>query len=119
MNQIRMVRPYRKHGLWVFDDEDHKLVAEAFVMGASEMIDRHIASRGIKMNQPFRLLFSHEPFPRADNAHLDEPAYGGGWYMHRGHEAWLCPALFCYFDELPQIIYFNAEVINEDANHEA
>jgi hypothetical protein len=112
MNQIRMIRPYRKHGLWVFDDEEHQLKAEAFVFGASEMIDRHLASRSIKRKRPFRLLFSHEPFPYCDSAQLTEPAYGGGWYRHGGYDAWLCPALFCYFDELPQTVYFNAEEIN-------
>lgn len=114
MSQIRMIRPYRKHGLWVFDDEDHKLKAEPFVMGASEMIDRHLASRGIKHRKAkrgFRLIYSHEPFPGADSAELVCGGWGGAFYRHHGHEAWLCPALFLYFEEPPQNLYFKAELI--------
>ena len=62
----------------------------------------------------FRLLFSANAAPGFDNAHLIEPLWEGAVYRHHGHEAWLCPALFYYFTEPPKVIYFRAELIEED-----
>ncbi len=39
---------------------------------------------------------------------------GGNWYQtdSPAMQGWLCPALFCYFDEAPGELYLKAEVMN-------
>ena len=111
---IQVIEPDRKRGRWVFDDERHGLKAEPFVSGASEMLDRHLASEGIKRRHAkrgFRLLFSDKPMPGFDAAYFLRDECGGGWYAHHWHEAWFCPAILHYFDGLPEAVYFKAELI--------
>jgi hypothetical protein len=110
-NAIFVISPYWSHGTWVFDDAERGLKAEPFVSGVPEMIDqlvKHIsdAQRG------FRLLFSPAPFPGYQMAfQLDRKEFGGNWYRcdDPPMEGWLCPALFKYFDEAPQVLYVRAE----------
>jgi hypothetical protein len=111
-NAIMVIRPYRYSGTWVFDDPAVGLVREPFVSGVPEMIDRlvrHIpAATG-----GFRLLFSASPFPGFQAAfERVRGEMGGTWYRNRDEpqvEGWLCPALFKYFPEAPELIYAKAE----------
>jgi hypothetical protein len=43
MNAINVIVPYKKYGMWVFDDPRVGLVEEPFVGGADTMIDRVVA----------------------------------------------------------------------------
>jgi hypothetical protein len=114
-NSILVIRPYKYYGTWVFDDENVGLVREAFVAGMPEIIERCLFDAGIdlvKAERGFSLIFSSNYFPgyqvelsRVSGDKLNEDS-GGNWYEGVGGlKGWLCPALFCYFDEAPEKIY--------------
>ena len=62
-----------------------------------------------RCDQPFRLLFSADPFPDALSAELQREELGGAYYRFEEREGWLCPALFRYFDAPPARLYVRAE----------
>lgn len=107
---MTVISPYKSMGFWVFDDEEHGLVKEAFVSGADNMIDIAVQLKNIPdPENGFRLLFSEGPFPEYD-FRLDwvRESHGGNWYRSEelgGIEGWLCPALFHYFEEAPKTIH--------------
>jgi hypothetical protein len=104
-NQIRVIRPYRWEGLWVFDDPAVGLDKEPLVAGVPEMIERATAQLGIaEPERGFVLLFSDEPFPGAQVCLEWARAESGGnvyRWAEEGREGWLCPALLRYFREPP------------------
>lgn len=107
MNEICVIRPYKYHGTWVFDDPATGLVREAFVAGADDMLD--IATAHIpKAQKGFTLIFSARPFP-GHTIRLEwmREEMDGNVYLWREHgqEGWLCPALLKYFDRAPENIY--------------
>ena len=113
MNVISLIRPYKHHGQWVFDDPRVDLDKEPFVAGADTLIDLAIAHLKIpNADTGFLLLFSADPFP-GHQLHLTHlrPETGGNLYTCQlpgtttPHEAWLCPALLRYFDKPPKHIY--------------
>ena len=107
MNSILAIHPYKSNGLWVFDDEKASLVQEPFVSGADTIIEQMVqdipgAAEG------FTLLFSASPFPGYQTVlEWRRQTMGGNWYYSAplDLEGWLCPALFKYFEQLPQKIY--------------
>ena len=108
-NALQVIFPYLHQGMWVFDDEDTGLNKEPFVAGADTVIDRAIKAKGLlHADKGFRLIFSSGAFPNYD-LKLDwvREGDGGNWYRadQFDMEGWLCPALFCYFDEAPSTIY--------------
>ncbi len=106
-NTLFTIHPYRHGGIWVFDDEVVGLVREPFVSGADKIID-HFAGQLPHAEEGFDLIFSAAPFPGYEAALLwQREDCGGNWYTLAGTpmEGWLCPALFCYFDEAPQQLY--------------
>ncbi len=117
MNQIQVIQPYFHAGTWVFDDAATDLVQEPFVEGMPEMIDELLAREGLAKGEPFRLLFSHAPFP-GHAAKLDwvRDEYDGNWYEWRDGAntmtGWLCPALFKYFDIAPPVLYVKPEPLS-------
>ncbi|MEM1185310.1 MAG: DUF6717 family protein [Planctomycetota bacterium] len=114
MNQIFVICPYRQHGTWVFDDPAVDLVAEPFVSGVPEIIDRLVAAID-RADEGFRLLFSAGEMP---DAHLTldhlRPEIGGHWYRAAAWEleGWLCPAMFKYFDDAPDRITLRVEPLD-------
>ena len=44
-NQINVIKPYKYHGQWVFDDPSVDLEREAFVAGADTLLDMRMATR--------------------------------------------------------------------------
>ena len=106
-NQITAIKPYKWEGLWVFDDERVGLDKEVFVAGADTMIDMAVARKGIHdAENGFLLLFSADRFPGADlELTWLREEMNGNVYQWEGQEAWLCPALFKYFDSAPTRIY--------------
>jgi len=115
---------------WVFDDERTGLKEEAFVLGMTEMISRIVKSKSIpNAAQGFALSFGAEPFDHDAELTWLSPAEvaqefncspsqlpgNGNWYrgLVAGEEmvGWLCPALFCYFDQAPSKIFVKAEPI--------
>jgi hypothetical protein len=117
------IYPYKHHDCWVFDDPRTGLKEEAFVCGATEMINRLVATRQIPhAEHGFALSFSGTPFPAHDVelSWLRPGEHDGNWYHGTvtglAMECWLCPALFCYFVDAPARIYVRADPLPEGVN---
>lgn len=112
MNALHVIAPYKHLGMWVFDDARVGLIQEPFVSGADTIIDTLVQAIP-HADTGFRLLFSTAPFP-GYTLHLlwMREEHGGNWYRwaERELEAWLCPALFCYFEAAPPALYAQAMV---------
>jgi hypothetical protein len=108
-NQIKVIKPYKWEGLWVFDDPAVGLYKEALVAGMPEMIELAAERAGIAHPEKgFVALFSKDPFPGA-MVSLELVGEDLGGHIYRwpdaGLEGWLCPALFKYFDHAPPRLY--------------
>lgn len=115
-NQILVIQPYRHAGTWVFDDERVGLVQEPFVEGIPQMIDEMVKEIP-DAEAGFRLLFSTSPFPGYQvRAEWLREEHGGNWYRwpELDAEGWLCPALFCYFEQAPKELYVKAEPLQAE-----
>lgn len=130
------IYPYLLDGAcWVFDDERTGLKEEAFVLGMTEMISKLVGFKLIpNANDGFTLTFAAEPFDhdveltwqspeyvaQEFNCTLNELPSEGNWYrgMVAGEEmvGWLCPALFCYFQDAPKKIFVKAEPLPADVD---
>jgi hypothetical protein len=108
---MRAIRLYRDAGTWMFDDPAVGLEREPFVLGVPEMIDALLAKESLPLQEPFRMVFSGRSFPGSDSLSLVREDSGGGWYEHEGRSGWLCPALFRYFEQIPEVIHVRAEAI--------
>lgn len=114
MNSIFVIHPYKKKGIWMFDDDNAGLLAEPFVGSTNKIIDessKHIP----QANLGFNLFFAIQPFLGYQlelNWRREEVA--GHWYYAENLdlEGWLCPAMFKYFEEPPQKIYALFQEIN-------
>lgn len=107
-NAIRVIQPYYVHGSWVFDDDAVGLVREPFVAGADTIIEGLLREKAIpNPEKGFTLLFSDSWFPDTFEFHRLREEGGGNWYRSpvTGAEGWLCPALFCYFDQAPEKLF--------------
>lgn len=118
-NAIHIIVPYQWNGLWVFDDEGTGLVREPFIAGADTVLDRATENMpGAKHG--CMCMFSAAPFPKATleltwRKGTGVPSRDGEdtfrdwgnvyWCEEFKIEAWLCPALFLYFDKAPPKIY--------------
>ncbi|MGH7169937.1 MAG: DUF6717 family protein [Gemmataceae bacterium] len=114
-SQIKVIRPYKWEGIWVFDDPAVGLDKEALVAGMPELIEIATAQAGIREPEKgFVALFSKDPFPTAQ-ACLERVREEGGGNVYRwpeaGREGWLCPALFRYFDQAPERLYIEVRPI--------
>jgi pimeloyl-ACP methyl ester carboxylesterase len=108
-SQIKVIRPYKWEGIWVFDDPSVGLDKEALVAGMPELIEIATAKAGIREPEKgFVALFSKDPFPTAQVC-LERVREEGGGNVYRWpevrREGWLCPALFRYFDQAPERLY--------------
>lgn len=116
MTEVMAIRPYwhTASKCWVFDDPTHGLVAEAFVLGISEMIDDFLEENDMPARKSFTMLFSRNPMPgyKLQLNKLNEE-YGGCWYERQASDddkprvpkGWLCGAMFKYFSAAPENIY--------------
>ena len=107
MNSIMVIHPYKTEGIWVFDDPAVNLVREPFVDDANGLIDA--MTKDIpNADAGFNLLFSGSKFPGFQlELTWVRGEFGGNWYYSKDldKEAWLCPALFKYFDHTPELLY--------------
>lgn len=111
-NSIHAIRPYRKNGLWVFDDDRVGLREEPFVDSADTMIDTVLREQGITdADDGFTLLFAATAFPGSTELEWVRPEHDGNVYrrVEHGDEAWLCPALMLYFGDPPPNLYFHVK----------
>ena len=106
-NSIRIIKPYKFAGTWVFDDDNTNLVREPFVEGADDIIDV-MTSQIEGAENGFALIFSAHPFPGSTLQLLRvREEFGGWWYRSEDidMEGWLCPALFLYFEDAPEELH--------------
>lgn len=105
---MQTLYPYRSSkGRWVFDDAAHGLTAEDFVEGADVLIDQVLAAKGMQDAKSFCLTFAAHEMPLFDCElswvrKLDD---GDVYRAPNGAEAWLCPALLCYFAAPPARLF--------------
>ncbi len=114
-NSIMVIKPYRHHGTWVFDDLRAGLVKEPFVAGVPEMID-FLVQDIPDSESGFRMLFSARPFPgyQQELSWIREES-GGNFYRleEPPMEGWICPALFQYFEKAPAKLFVKAEPLGK------
>mgnify|MGYP003334808755 CR=1 FL=1 len=112
MNSISVIRPYKYHDSWVFDDESKNLHREAFVSGADDMLDVLTADHP-KAKNGFNLYFSEFEFPGYQiKLTWDREEMQGNIYRWEDQdiEGWLCPSLLLYFSKAPKNIYIKAKL---------
>ena len=68
LNAIHVIHPYKKDGIWMFDDEKMKILQEPFVSGADEILDFVSGYRA-----GCTLTFSDSSFP--DSTHYLKKTY--------------------------------------------
>jgi len=116
-NKIFIIRPYKLGKIWVFDEPTLGLVAEAFVGGATQAIDRMLKLKGkITMKKGFNLIFSDEFFPnytaKATKCPKEVQPESGTLYEWEteGMIFWLCNALTLFFKVPPDVLYAKIEL---------
>lgn len=127
MNNMFVINAYRQGKTWMFDDKQRGLVAEPFVLGASELIQKYLDRKGMKRRRKnVQLLFALQPFPEAevtltctekcypmklgkklnwvrdDKSQLPISAY---YKDQEGQQIWLCPAQLKFFGTVADTIY--------------
>jgi len=113
-NAINILTLYRHQGCWVYDDAHFGRVAEPLVLGASEVLDTIILlDTGAPTREPVQAVFSAQEFPGAHRGDWVREDSGGNWYALGGEEAWLCPALFDYFDSAPSSLWVKVRGIQD------
>jgi Family of unknown function (DUF6717) len=109
-NSIGVIFPYKRNGVWAFDDPSVGLVHEPFVLGIPEIIEAFVKDIP-DAETGFALFFSTTPFPRYQTklVWVREDA-NGNWYREEltGLQGWLCPALYHYFQQAPRTLYCEA-----------
>lgn len=111
MNTINIITCYWSDGTWCFDDPARGLLKEPFILGIDAILTRacFLAMPLVDVKKDgFRLTFSHQGFPGAAmTAERQEEDSGGYWYTVGGMRGWLCPALFKFYPEAPERIFFS------------
>ena len=98
-------------GIWCFDDPRFNLVKEGLVDGIDILIEKATREFGIPSPEAgFFADFSDEPFDRHEielRKKFPRDDLGGYYYYSPQFKqlGWLCPALFHYFKEAPEVIY--------------
>ena len=109
MNTINVIKPYKWHGIWVFDDPAKEINKEPFVAGADAVLD-YLSATLNSNSESFLLLFSDTQFPgHTHKAIWQREDEGGNWYQLAAMQGWLCPALLKYFDDAPSVIYLQCK----------
>ena len=105
---------------WVFDAPEHGLDKEPFVEGMPDIIFNVLYTEGMMFSaikDGFWITFSDAMFKPAKGHSLHilhrqhERDHGWVYTYLGGLDGWLCPALFAYFDEAPQAIFFAAQAV--------
>jgi hypothetical protein len=117
-NSVFTIHPFKKDGMWVFNDEARNLVEEPFVFGSDIIINRLLND---EQCQRCRFIFSSQELPEYDTV-LEKVGQGskviniGTYYRCKKTQlmGWLCPALNLYYKESPEKIYVKIEKIYEE-----
>ena len=112
-NSIMHITPYRDGRVWSFDDPTRALKREPFVAGIPEIINMFIP----REQDTCDITFAGMQFPGAQGCLT--MVSGGSEETGTVYElsaegfppmqGWLCPALFKYFDEAPEELWFKIE----------
>lgn len=108
---VMEIYPYDFYGILVFDDPLVGLEKEPLIQGVPEIL--YLLCRSVGINNPkkgFKLKFSGFPFDghQLKATKINEEG-NGNWYETNGMMGWLCPALFKYFSQAPDNLYFKVE----------
>ena len=128
-NVMNVIQPYWYMNCWVFDDaskgveqeslegrfeaelREIRVLARLIGGGVTKMID-YLVKDIPDAREGFILLFSSQPFA-GYQVELIRIAEENGGCLYRGEncsgEAWLSPALFGYFETIPESLYMKAE----------
>ena len=83
-NSIFVIHPYKRDGIWAFDDAQKGLLREAFVSGADDLLELAATRVGIPSTDFHRgitVLFSASAFPGAQvRVKRTREELGGNWY---------------------------------------
>lgn len=123
---IYSVRLYKLHGIqWVFDDPPKGIYREAFVGGASDLLDEIVKLYfPDKKDNEFVLNFSSTYFPNSYSLTRTEMfeddssewiLYNSDVLRTQGNTIWLCPTLKQYYDD-EKYLYFNINWGKYDEN---
>ena len=90
---------------WFMDDVAKEIVMEPLILGMPEIIE-HIVGKDIHR---FTANFSHSTSGDQQVLVRREPENDSYWYELKGTSmrGWLCPVLFCYFEEAPPNVYIS------------
>jgi len=107
-----LIRVYKRHHAWVFDDCTFGVESRTFAHGATQMVDK-LAEKGGLGDGPLTILLSPRPFEAMTGAVLklmDRPERPcGAWYqMDMGgssFKACICRDLERYFGRWPEEFY--------------
>ena len=106
-----------EHDTWVYDDPEVGVSGEPFVLGADTMLTTLRELQVGPGREPFRVVFSAQPFPGALEARSFDEDAGGVWYRADIDgvtlEGWLCAHLFDYFAQAPPSIFVRAMPVAE------
>ncbi len=106
-NQINVIHPFNKNGVWVFNDESVGLFEEPFVPNVNPIIDTVVTG------DRFTAFISHSFIPDEQIIldRVDGHEFGNGWYNLRNTDlvCWLCPATLKYFEDYPKEIHVKIE----------
>jgi hypothetical protein len=133
MNAMFFISAYRQGNTWLFDDKQRGIVAEPFVCGASELIQKYLDKKGITATQDVPLVFSLNHFPDAEvtltcveklyptkdmrgvnpldysatiQTYVEDTTATSAWYIDQeGERCWLCPAQLKFFGQVADTIY--------------
>lgn len=113
-NAVHVLYPKRSEfGTWYFTDPAANLDGEPFVGEINDMID-YLVKDIPNAKDGFILYFSDQPIKNHQMSFTlieATPGRGGADYRcdQLNIEGWLCPALFCYFQDPPARLYARAE----------
>jgi len=111
-NQVNVIHPFLKHGVWVFNDEEVGLHEEPFVSNVNPIIELVVGNK-----TSFTAFISHSFIPEEQIVlqqllDSDNSDIGDGWYQMKGTElvCWLCPATLKFFEKYPDEIHIKIEL---------
>lgn len=107
---IHVLRLYKSHDFWCFDDPDRGISEEPFVEGTDVLIDqfREMSVPGVE--RPL-LMFSKSPFAGGISLQWEKQELRAGEEWNRygcrdfGLSGWLCPVMLKYFPEAPPQLF--------------
>lgn len=113
-NAIMELTLYKQGKTWKFDDIKHKIIAEPFVLGMSEMIDHYVNDKKSKNTV---ITFSKNKFPGSNRLTLLSEDANGGWYEDDKSKmrGWLCPVTRMYMTNIPKHIYFSVSPVQKSS----